>query len=55
MKFTIRDLLWLTLLAAVIVAWWLDRRTLARRIDELERTAEIARLRASDLSGDIDL
>jgi hypothetical protein len=27
MKFTIRDLLWLTLLAAVLVAWWVDRRS----------------------------
>jgi hypothetical protein len=25
MRFTIRDLLWLTLLAAVAVAWWVDR------------------------------
>lgn len=25
MKFSIRDLLWLTLLAAVVVAWWIDR------------------------------
>ena len=29
MKFTIRDLLWLTLLAAVLVAWWVDRSRLA--------------------------
>jgi magnesium-transporting ATPase (P-type) len=26
MRFTIRDLLWLTLLAAVLVAWWIRRR-----------------------------
>jgi hypothetical protein len=25
MKFSIRDLLWLTLLAAVVAAWWIDR------------------------------
>ncbi|HUE70318.1 MAG TPA: hypothetical protein VMP01_05460 [Pirellulaceae bacterium] len=25
MRFTIRDLLWLTLLAAVLVAWYVDR------------------------------
>jgi hypothetical protein len=28
--FTIRDLLWLTLLAAVLVAWLVDRGSLAR-------------------------
>jgi hypothetical protein len=37
MRFTIRDLLWLTLLAAVLVAWWVDRGRLARRIEALER------------------
>jgi hypothetical protein len=29
MKFSIRDVLWLTSLAAVLVGWWLDRRQLA--------------------------
>jgi hypothetical protein len=37
MRFTIRDLLWLTLLAAVLVAWWVDRRAQAKRIDELQK------------------
>jgi hypothetical protein len=37
MRFTIRDLLWLTLLAAVLVAWWVDRRAQAKRIGELEK------------------
>ena len=32
--FTIRDLLWLTVLSAVAVAWWIDRSRLAK---ELER------------------
>ena len=35
-RFTIRDLLWLTLLAAVAVAWWVDRSRLRQRIDELD-------------------
>ena len=34
---TIRDLLWLTLLSAVLVAWWVDRRAQAERIDDLEK------------------
>jgi hypothetical protein len=36
LRFTIRDLLWLTLLAAVLVAWWVDRGRLCARIDWLE-------------------
>jgi hypothetical protein len=36
MRFTIRDLLWLTLLAAVLVAWWVDRRAQTKRIDEID-------------------
>jgi len=39
MRFTIRDLLWLTLLAAVLVAWWVDRGRLVKTIDELERSS----------------
>jgi hypothetical protein len=26
-RFTIRDLLWLTVVVAVLVAWWVDRRS----------------------------
>jgi hypothetical protein len=43
MRFTIRDLLWLTLLAAVLVAWWVERRALSRRIDELKSSQVILR------------
>lgn len=35
-RFAIRDLLWLTLLAAIVVAWWVDRNRLARQIDALD-------------------
>ena len=31
MRFTIHDLLWLTLLAAVLIAWWVDRKGPADR------------------------
>ncbi|HZL87171.1 MAG TPA: hypothetical protein VFB96_02240 [Pirellulaceae bacterium] len=51
MRFTIRDLLWLTLLAAVLVAWWIDRRAQARRIDELMEASQ----RALYFLGDSDL
>jgi len=35
MRFTIRDLLWLTVVVALGVAWWVDRSRLAARIDRL--------------------
>jgi hypothetical protein len=41
MKFSIRDLLWLTALAALAVAWSIDHRTLTRRIDDLEATIQL--------------
>ena len=40
MRFTIRDLLWMTLLAAVAVAWWVERRHQRATIKEQE--AEVA-------------
>jgi len=30
-RFTIRDLLWLTLVVALIVGWWVDRRAIQRQ------------------------
>ena len=32
-RFTIRDLLWLTVVAAVALAWWLDHRRLTEPYD----------------------
>jgi hypothetical protein len=32
MRFSIRDLLWLTVVAVVGVSWWLDRQRLATQI-----------------------
>ena len=40
MRFTIRDLLWLTLLAAVVVAWWIDRGRLAAEVERLRQSTE---------------
>jgi hypothetical protein len=36
LRFSIRDLLWLTAVAALLTAWWLDRGRLAERIYRLE-------------------
>jgi uncharacterized membrane-anchored protein len=33
LRFTIRDLLWLTALVALAVGWWLDRRNVAQQRD----------------------
>lgn len=35
-RFSIRDLLWLTVVVALGVTWWLDRSSLVARVDELE-------------------
>jgi hypothetical protein len=32
MKFSIRDLLWLTVVVALAVAWWADRSRLAQEL-----------------------
>jgi hypothetical protein len=43
MKFSIRDLLWLLTLAAVLTAWWVDRSRLAQEI-EREQLEEAKRM-----------
>jgi hypothetical protein len=53
MRFTIRDLMWLTVVAAFGVGWWIDRRgftALTDRVASIEaRTASIeARSAATD-------
>jgi len=34
-RFTIRDVLWLTVLAAVLIAWWIDHSKQAATIKRL--------------------
>jgi len=36
LRFSIRDLLWLTLVVALAVGWWLNRRALQAEIYRLE-------------------
>jgi len=43
-RFTIRDVLWLTVLAAVLVAWWIDRTRLFSEVSKLG--AEVKKLAA---------
>jgi hypothetical protein len=42
MKYSIRDLLWLMFLAAVVVAWWVDRSRLSKEADFYLTHGEIA-------------
>jgi hypothetical protein len=37
MRFTIRDVLWLTVVVAMGVAWWLDHTAAANRFSRRER------------------
>ena len=43
MRFTIRDVLWLTVVVALGVAWWLDRTHLAARHHPYEAQEEFDR------------
>ncbi|HUE74979.1 MAG TPA: hypothetical protein VMP01_29195 [Pirellulaceae bacterium] len=47
MRFTIRDLLWLTLLAAVLAAWWVDRGRLAADLRQSKHDAHELKFRLS--------
>jgi hypothetical protein len=38
-RFTIRDLLWLTVVVALGVAWWMDRAALTNEVQSLRKTA----------------
>jgi hypothetical protein len=37
LRFSIRDLLWLTALSAVLVAWWIDRTRLAKLLEKYNK------------------
>ena len=56
-RFTIRDILWLTVVAAVGVAWWMDRRNAAvemakLRTDQAQLKSQVADLkRGPDWAG----
>jgi hypothetical protein len=40
MKFSIRDLLWLTAVVALASGWWADRSSLRNEISKLEKEVE---------------
>lgn len=41
MRFTIRDLLWLTLVVGLALGWWAERRNTHRRIEVIRAWAGI--------------
>ena len=41
LRFTIRDVLWLTLVVGLVVGWWVDRGRLERRRKFNEIVAEL--------------
>jgi hypothetical protein len=47
LRFSIRDLLWLTLVCALLVVWWIDRGALERRVEKLSKAVG----RLASLSG----
>ncbi len=49
LHFTLRDLLWLTLVVALAVGWWLDRRTIVdldKRVTTLQQALSVQRIEA---------
>ena len=56
-RFTIRDVLWLTVVVAIVCAWWIEwrRERLAnQRIEVLESEVEQSRFVAKSLYDDLD-
>ncbi|HZL89066.1 MAG TPA: hypothetical protein VFB96_11875 [Pirellulaceae bacterium] len=40
-RFSIRDLLWLTALAALALCWWLDHRRLSQQVHNLKESIKL--------------
>jgi len=51
MKFSIRDLLLVTVIVALAAGWWVDRSKLAERIHELEPKGFLEILERYEYSG----
>jgi hypothetical protein len=55
LRFSLRDMFWLTLVAALLVTWWVDRRWLERRHARerealLQETAEMIHEATNDFA-----
>jgi BMFP domain-containing protein YqiC len=49
LRLTIRDFLWLTVVAAMAIGWWLDHRSVQRRNDFLEDQLHLAESDAKEI------
>ena len=57
LRFTIRDLLWLTLVVALAVGWWIDHRNTSEiesKMHVLEMEIKVQRLNNSSLQQKLD-
>jgi hypothetical protein len=52
-RFMIRDVLWLTVVVALAVGWWLEHRSQTARLAALEK--EVIHLRQQPWMTDLDL
>jgi len=43
LRFTIRDVLWLTVVVALAVGWWVDRRSLSEQMVRLKSDLHMSR------------
>jgi hypothetical protein len=55
MRFTIRDVLLLTVIAALAVGWWLDRSNLERKRSEAQESVETSRFVYGELMKTFDI
>jgi len=54
-RFTIRDVLWLTMVVALAVTWWLDRKSLESKSAAQLRAAEEQREKSLALQAKMEL
>lgn len=54
LRFTIRDLLWLTLVVALAVGWWVDRSRIARDAASTASKLSSADMQVIQLRNDLD-
>jgi hypothetical protein len=54
-RFALRELFWVTLFAAVVSGWWLDRRALEQRLDRDQRLIWLDQTKIGALKSQITL
>ena len=55
MRFTIRDLLWLTVVVALGLGWWLNHRAWVQKYSATAHDSEIWQARTEDLQTRVDI